>query len=471
MTLLFVTTMATKSKDVLCGGYPVQFVGSLPKKLQAKCSICSLVLREPYRVSCCSYRFCKKCLDPLIVSRRCPSCSGRFSKATYDISLERNLNKRIVYCTRRSEGSPWTGELQSLENHKLYCLSKVITCALCKKFQGTDTEMKKHVKSCPESFVPCPNGCSSRILSKNVDRHIRKRCPFASAAHDPCSVYRFTPSEQKGHKESHQKQILMKGSSNSYVPKPSDQAKTARTKGSSKCSAHMKGSSRHSARGMTDFSEQNAKIQQKQGKGHFHDVFPDLLKVSECKHCKDFEAPQKKLKDHEKFCRSKRLSTSVPKSRDQSNLERCPNGCNARMRPDKIETHIRDRCPRTIVHCAYCNEYIAPRRKLKKHEGSCKSRMSSSKLESGSKCSHPSDFVSDSCIPAIWLEPAVDPMTSIIDTMEEELRLMSSNVERVERENSKLRSVNLALRKDVERLRQEIMYLKFTSAAKEQVIP
>ena len=44
------------------GGYDCQFVDP-PQELQTECAICLHVVREPYLVDCCGYRFCRVCIE------------------------------------------------------------------------------------------------------------------------------------------------------------------------------------------------------------------------------------------------------------------------------------------------------------------------------------------------------------------------------------------------------------------------
>ena len=43
------------------GGYDCEFI-ERPKELQTDCPICLVVLREPFRVTCCGYSFCQTCV-------------------------------------------------------------------------------------------------------------------------------------------------------------------------------------------------------------------------------------------------------------------------------------------------------------------------------------------------------------------------------------------------------------------------
>lgn len=163
----------------LCGGYTCQFVEELTKDLQAECSICLHIVREPHLVDCCGYRFCKMCIEPLLPTKRCPLCNGQFSTVIPDKLLQRTLNHKLVYCTRKSEGCLWTGELLKLEEHEsVSCSMKPVMCKLCKNFQAPLKELKQHQKkSCPARRVVCPIGCGAEMKLSSVEKHTENKCP------------------------------------------------------------------------------------------------------------------------------------------------------------------------------------------------------------------------------------------------------------------------------------------------------
>ena len=164
----------------LRGGYSCQFVEELATDLQAECSICLQTVREPHLVDCCGYRFCKTCIEPLLSSKRCPLCNGHFSTVIQDKLLQRTLNQKQVYCTRKSEGCLWTGELAKIEEHELNCPRKPVMCDLCKEFQAPQKELKEHQKnSCPARLIECPNGCGGSIKLSNIKTHHKNKCPLS----------------------------------------------------------------------------------------------------------------------------------------------------------------------------------------------------------------------------------------------------------------------------------------------------
>ena len=74
--------------------------------------------RCPYTaVDCCCYRFCRTCIEPLIPNKRCPLCNCRFTVVIADKLLQRTLNQKQVYCTHKTSGCEWTGELVDQDKH------------------------------------------------------------------------------------------------------------------------------------------------------------------------------------------------------------------------------------------------------------------------------------------------------------------------------------------------------------------
>ena len=168
----------TLSLHIDHGGYTCQFVEELTQDLQAECSICLDTVREPHLVDCCGYRFCKTCIEPLLSAKRCPLCNGQFSTVIPDKLLQRTLNHKQVYCTRKSEGCLWIGELSKIEEHELNCPRKPVTCGLCEDFQALLEELRQHQKeSCPARIVVCPYGCGTLMKLNNVEDHMDNKCP------------------------------------------------------------------------------------------------------------------------------------------------------------------------------------------------------------------------------------------------------------------------------------------------------
>ncbi len=203
--------MATGS---LLAGYDCSFVVPLPRDLQSECSICLHILREPYLVGCCGYRFCRCCIEPIQKKafRRCPLCNNKNFSSLPDKQLERTLNEKLVYCSHKSDGCKWKGRLVELENHvspgkyetgclfsrvacyyckNLFyrfaiedhaktCTFREVACTYCKTHKDTPRKLEtQHFHECLMYPVVCPNGCGAKPLRKNVSKHVDDNCPLA----------------------------------------------------------------------------------------------------------------------------------------------------------------------------------------------------------------------------------------------------------------------------------------------------
>ena len=205
----------SKQEKNLQAGYDCSFVESLPSDLQSECSICLHVLREPYLVGCCGYRFCRACIEPIQKKsvHKCPLCKKDFSTLP-DKQLERILNDKLVYCGNKSDGCNWKGRLVELEKHlnpepspgkkatlkdgcqfmKVRCYfckemfyrsvikdhsqkCKQVTCTHCKTHTDLASKMEQHYSICPMYPVTCPNDCGAKPFRKNLPKHINDNCP------------------------------------------------------------------------------------------------------------------------------------------------------------------------------------------------------------------------------------------------------------------------------------------------------
>ena len=233
MTYLSEDKMATGSSAY---GYDCDFVDGPPEDLDWMCANCLLIVRQPYLVDCCSDHFCKACLDEILNEERkeskptpCPLCNQELTSMP-DRDLERELNQKKVCCTHKKIGCEWVGELRELDSHlndqaKLSmsvvvsndsvaghqptpsdtadplldgcqfvevncrnCLTAVqrnlmkdhlgvcpnipMTCKHC-NFTANLRELERHHRVCPKFFISCPNECGSKILQKNLAKHLK----------------------------------------------------------------------------------------------------------------------------------------------------------------------------------------------------------------------------------------------------------------------------------------------------------
>lgn len=215
----------------LKGGYECQFVKPFTSEVQTECSICLSVLREPFLVDCCGYRFCKSCIETVSDDLKpCPLCNKDF-KTFPDKQLQRMLNQKEVYCKHKDEGCEWTGVLTKLDEHlnincedsnkhldgckysmltckhceksvqrkdfKLHnirCSGEKYTCEYCNEYSASYHRVTEdHWPECPAHPVDCPNGCGDETLKRReVNKHVACDCPQTvvqcDLAHYGCNV-------------------------------------------------------------------------------------------------------------------------------------------------------------------------------------------------------------------------------------------------------------------------------------------
>ena len=219
------------------GGYDCQFVDP-PQELQTECAICLHVVREPYLVDCCGYRFCRVCIENVDTEARkasrclrypkladCPLCKKKFTTVP-DKLLERTLKQKHVYCQNKDLGCKWVDELSQLEkhlnlnpnrgvsdddrlrgcrfvqlkcsycddlierrkmeNHELNCPKRSITCTHCGKYTSSADDVCRHWETCPSFPVACPQGCGRACKRVGIKNHISQSCPLT---HIKCKYY------------------------------------------------------------------------------------------------------------------------------------------------------------------------------------------------------------------------------------------------------------------------------------------
>ena len=141
-------------------GFECEFVERPPKAVQSECPICLLILREPYQATCCGKSFCKVCVQPVKANNQpCPTCNGveRFI-LFHNLGLQQSLYDFRVYCTHKSKGCEWTGELRELDNHL-----------------NSDPPADKTLEGCPFTLIKCPlncSGCKKAVCRKDVKSYI-----------------------------------------------------------------------------------------------------------------------------------------------------------------------------------------------------------------------------------------------------------------------------------------------------------
>ena len=215
--------MANQQQAVV--GYACEFIDVVPKELQTECSICLHVLRDPYMVDCCGYRFCKLCIERVLLDfKSCPLCNHRGPTTVADKQLSRTLREKTVRCTHKEDGCRWVGVLSALDqhldtttrvdgclfklirchycdsmfrlnqivDHESVCALKPLICEYCGVFQCLRRELPEHWDSCALYPIVCPKGCGAKITRIGLDKHFKHWCPLSVVdcefAHAGCKV-------------------------------------------------------------------------------------------------------------------------------------------------------------------------------------------------------------------------------------------------------------------------------------------
>ena len=143
-------------------GIECEFVKKPPKAVQYECPICLLVLREPCQATCCGKSFCKKCIE--IVKDKnssCPTCKTENFFSYPNKGLEQSLYDFEVYCSHKSKGCEWRGELRELEKHL-----------------NSEPPADKSLEGCPFTVIKCPLGCAGcekGVCRRDIRIHISSK--------------------------------------------------------------------------------------------------------------------------------------------------------------------------------------------------------------------------------------------------------------------------------------------------------
>ena len=143
-------------------GIEAEFVEKPPKAFQCECPICLLVLREPYQATCCGKSFCKECIKQLkIRGNACPTCKTENFFSYPNKGLEQSLYDFKVYCSHKSKGCEWRGELRELDKHL-----------------NSEPPTDKSLEGCPFTVIECPlnlTGCEVKLPRKDIVIHVNHK--------------------------------------------------------------------------------------------------------------------------------------------------------------------------------------------------------------------------------------------------------------------------------------------------------
>ena len=180
------------------------FVEPFPGEVQTECSICLQILKEPYVVGCCGYRFCKACLNPMVTS--CPLCKALHFQKLPDKQLERLLSQKDIYCLLHDSGCKWTGKLCNLLAHLSFddaslqpaCDYLPVPCPYC-KHHFLRMDLSKHQDSCESRPYNCMH-CSHTCVFKDLIKHYEVCSKYPHPCRNRCGKH-FTKGEMESHME------------------------------------------------------------------------------------------------------------------------------------------------------------------------------------------------------------------------------------------------------------------------------
>ena len=159
------------------GGYTYQFLDTPADNLM--CRICHCASREPHLSSCCGHTFCKSCLkgaEQAMAARVCPMCRSEQFAAFANKQADRAVRSLRVFCTNKSKGCQWQGEVNDIINH----------------LHNSD--------GCKFEEVVCPNDCKTVLQRQQLYTHLNIMCPHRKSECRFCDVvgiYQFIEGAHK----------------------------------------------------------------------------------------------------------------------------------------------------------------------------------------------------------------------------------------------------------------------------------
>ena len=134
----------------------IQFVNPIPSELEIHCGICLGLLIDPQLTQCCGHHFCHACLNRIVRDKRsCPLCNTPQVKAMLNKGLQRTINGMEIYCSNKSHGCSWQGEVRGLGDH----------------LQRGEREGE-----CQYTKVECTNKCGNKIERHLLKNHENEWC-------------------------------------------------------------------------------------------------------------------------------------------------------------------------------------------------------------------------------------------------------------------------------------------------------
>ena len=194
-------------------GFSCEFVEEPPEMLQSRCSLCQLILREPFQVTCCGHSFCKDCIQPAMArerggegegergeggggggggerERQCPVCEDWYFECYPNKGLELPLYRLGVLCPNREQGCEWTGELAKLDRHLN------LEPEQQEEEEEGEGEENRLLKGCEHSVIKCTH-CGRPYPRAKMEKHQTAACKRRPTTCPLCGEFRSTYSEVK----------------------------------------------------------------------------------------------------------------------------------------------------------------------------------------------------------------------------------------------------------------------------------
>ena len=145
------------------------FAVETPSK-ELECIICKNLADEPHQTGCCGHTVCFKCADGWRErNNSCPNCREAPLDLAKDTRTKRFINSLTVYCSHYESGCEWKGSISELQSHLQ--------------------------NNCVYEDIPCGNeGCSMKVMRRNIDDHMKKTCSMRRQP-CPCCQVMFTYSK------------------------------------------------------------------------------------------------------------------------------------------------------------------------------------------------------------------------------------------------------------------------------------
>ena len=198
-------THRSLSEQTRQGFFQYEFVEKLSDDYT--CAICLEAVIGARQTSCCGHHLCQFCGETIAAKNApCPICRQENMVSVPDLYFRRKLNELIIYCTHKSRGCPWTGELGGLEDHCGSCEYELVVCChgcsqrverrmeeqhgstcpkrpySCEYCSYKDTYKVvtvEHWPVCEKHPVDCPNRCDQKIIRSDLETHLKSACPLA----------------------------------------------------------------------------------------------------------------------------------------------------------------------------------------------------------------------------------------------------------------------------------------------------